>query len=85
MCKRIRFLEENGYIKRECGLYEKGEKLYKEAEVIRNLFIKYKLAVSLNEASKKRICDKLMFLKEQEKDFINELLIAMKEQNEDIF
>ena len=85
MCKRIRFLEENGYIKRESGLYEESEILYKEAEVIRNLFIKYKLAVSLNEASKKRICDKLMFLKEHEKDFINELLIVIKEQNEDIF
>ena len=85
MCKRIRFLEENGYLKLNSGLYEESEKLYKEAQIIRNLFMKYDFAGNFNEEKRQRICDKLMLLKEHEKAFIDKLLVALLEHNENLF
>lgn len=81
MCKRVRFLEENGYLKSDSGLYEESENLYNEAKIIRNLFLKWELAGSFSENRRQGICDKLMSLKEHEKNFIVKLMANLREQN----
>lgn len=81
MCKRIQFLEEKKYLKPGHNLCEESAWLRKEAEIIRNLFMKYKFADSFNEERKKRICDRIMELKKREKCLIDRLLENLLENN----
>lgn len=84
MCERIRFLEEKGYLKQGHNLCEESERLRGEAQIIRNLFMKYKFADRFNEKRRKQICDRLMDLKKQEKCLIESLLEKLLENNADL-
>ena len=82
MYRRIIFLEDKGYLKPDKTLFDECKCLCREAEIIRNLFLKYKFSDSLNEKHKFKICSKLMELKSKEKCMIEMLLNRLRKDND---